>query len=234
MLFPMSIDFDSYPLLDMFRGLDQEALDGMKICHFERGDYVIRADRVLNVPLYLILSGMCIRKTTDDMETLRILPGEFIGLQIVIAPERVTKSVDIIAKTPVEALVIKAENYRAWQMRYPKLYNDVISRVLDRQFGMRDLTRRCALLDSVSAGAFYLAYLYSAYLNVYHERGYFGEVRIWDTRREIGEAIACDVRSVDRMIQALRNLNLITIRNTKIYIDAAQAKQLGEYAERNQ
>lgn len=230
----MKTDQSKYPLLTLFDCLNDNSLENLSIKNYQPKEVLIRKGSCEQMCLYLLLEGICVNKqtVTDNdysFSSRKFIPGEFIGLIELITPSPTKRYVSVIAKTPVTALEIKGHEFRQWQSAYPALYNTVISQVLRQQFFIRDIQFHCASINSLTAGAYYLSHLYDSYLTACYPSGYTGPVKIWDTRQEIGSAIARDTRSVDRIISEFLHLGFVSVHKAKLHINAGQAKLLKEY-----
>lgn len=203
---------------------------------FRRNDYLIREGELEHMDLFYVLSGVCVNDLlagpgNNPFHRRKVLPGEFIGLQEIVSLEPRRRESAVLAKTPVEALRIPGEAFLRWQVEEPEFFKYTISSVLDTHFDLQALDAICAAKDTVKGGAFYMHYLYRAYLKGCCPPGYGEEVRIWDTRQEIAWALNRDVRSVDRMLKELREQDLIGGPKGKITIDKEQAARLAVYGD---
>ena len=56
-------------------------------------------------------------------------------------------------------------------------------------------------------------------------------IRLKNTRKELGERIGLNERTINRLLQKLKNENLISINSGKIYINNFQLQKLKELKE---
>ncbi len=228
------IDLSLHPKLENFRQLSAYDLSLLELRHYAPGKFLIQEDRLKDMTLFLLLKGVCVADKLKPGEeyyfsTYRVLPGEFIGLYEIISSHQTKRSISIRAKTAVTSLCIKGSEFMSWQTEYPQLYNWVIAEVLSSRYRAHTVQVNAFKLSTYSAGAYYLYNLYTEYRNACFSQEYNGPIRIWDTRSEIGNALAINVRSVDRIIKRFAELGMIDILKGKIYIDAKQSEMLKEY-----
>jgi CRP-like cAMP-binding protein len=227
----MVLDLSRYPSLKWLAPLPPEGLQPLEIVRFKPREYLMREGEVGRMHLYFILEGVCVNDKEYPQDgrlfvARKVVPGEFIGLQEIIAASPERRVTSVVAKTPVTALQIPGAEFLRWQLARPELYNFIIHSVLSLHFDVRTLNMICAAKDTLKSGAYYLHYLYGVYAKGCHRPGYEGPVRIWDTRQEISVALSRDVRSVDRLISALRGRGCISVEAGKITVTQAQARQL--------
>lgn len=229
----MGLNLNKYPALHWLIPTPPEELRLLEIVHFKPREYLMREGEIGRMHLYFILEGVCVNDIEYPLDgrlfvARKVVPGEFIGLQEIIAASPERRFTSVIAKTPVTALQIPGSEFLRWQQARPALYNFIIHSVLTLHFDVRTLNMICAAKDTLKSGAYYLHYLYGVYAKGWNRPGYEGPVRIWDTRQEIGVALSRDVRSVDRLISALRDRGCISVAGGKITITHVQAGQLYE------
>lgn len=225
------IDFSLHPKLENFRQLNEAEQSLIDVRSYAPREFLIQEDRPKDMSLFFLLKGVCVAdklKPGQDVyfSTYHVLPGEFIGLFEIISPKQVKRSISIRAKTAVTALRINGVEYMRWQSAHPELYNWVIAEVLSNRYRAHTLQVNAFKLNTYSAGAYYFHNLYTEYRDACYSPDYEGEVKIWDTRTEIGAALALNVRSVDRIINRFLELGMMEIRRGKIYITKKQASQL--------
>jgi len=227
----MVLDLKKYPSLTWLTPMPPEELRPLEIVHFKPREHLMREGEIGRMHLYFILEGVCVNDIEYPQDgrlfvARKVVPGEFIGIQEIIASSPERRVTSVAAKTPVAALQIPGTEFLRWQVSRPELYNFIIHSVLSLHFDVRTLNVNCAAKDTLKSGAYYLHYLYGVYAKGCHQPGYEGPVRIWDTRQEIGVALSRDVRSVDRLISTLRSRGGISVSAGKITITRAQAQQL--------
>ncbi len=230
------IDFSLHPKLENFRQLSEDELRRFEIRQYAPKDFLIQEDRPRDMSLFLLLKGVCVAdklKLSNDyyFSTYRVLPGEFIGLYEIISPRQMNRSISIRAKTVATALCIPGMEFMRWQTEHPELYNWVIAEVLANRYRAHTFQANTFKLTTYSAGAYYLHSLYMEYRSACYPKSYTGAVRIWDTRSEIGNALALNVRSVDRIINKFLEMGMVDIKKGKIYIDEEQAEILKNYID---
>ncbi len=228
------IDFSKHSKLEAFRGLPQCELDLMSIHSYQAGAFLIQETQITEHMLFLLLSGVCIADRLTPWEenffsTYRVLPGEFIGLYEVIAPRLIKRSVSVRAKTPVSALSITGTQLMRWQTQYPSIYNWIITEVLSSQYRKHTILINTIRLNTSVGGAYYLSKLYLEYRDACYPPEFHGSVKIWETHAEISNALACDIRSVDRIVHEFSRMGLIDCVKKKIHIDSKQNNLLIEY-----
>ncbi len=228
------INPDFHPLLSQFQELDQRSLQNFSIREFAPKEPIISANTMTPMDLFLILQGVCVvSKAVANHKTwfstpYRITPGDFVGLVEVISPVPIKRRAHVIAKTPVTAVAIPGYEVKRWQTENKNLYNNVIVKTLDTQFNNRDMLYHCASFHSSLAGAHYLHYLYEIYSKSCYPRDYDGPVRIWETHQDLGAALICNVRTIDRLVSSFQKKGLIDIRKGSIYISRAQDQMLAQ------
>ena len=224
-----------YPYLSIFRDLDPESLKHLSIRHYKPKSAIVSAYTLSDINLFLLLEGLCVVNSlglTSDLwcsTPYYVIPGEFFGLIEIISPTPMKRQATIIAKTPVTLLSIDGKELLRWQTARPRLYNAIISQIIQKHYLNRDKLTHFSASSSDAAGAQYLSYLYRIYRKACHDPDYTGPVRIWETHQEIGNAIVKNVRSVDRMISSFKKDGLVCVSRGKLYIDADQAKRLSAY-----
>ncbi len=228
------INLKDSPYLSIFRELDTTSLQHFTIRELNPKDVLINANSLSGMDLYLVLKGVCLISRATVTHTpwistpYRIGPGDFVGLSEVISPTPLRRESTVTAKTPVSILCIEQQEFLRWQIAYPKLYNKIISRVLRKQFYLRDMLYHCASAPALNAGAGFLHYLYLLYRDACYSPAYQGPVSIQENRQDLSHAIARNIRSVDRVLSTLDEKNMITLQHGSISIDAAQAARLAE------
>ena len=230
------IDLSMHPKLEKFRKFNKDELSRLDIQHYAPGKFLIQEDRPKDMSLFLLLKGICIAdklKPGEDhyFSTYRVLPGEFIGLYEIISPDQIKRSISICAKTLVTTLCIEGTEYLRWQTAHPDLYNWVISEVLANRYRAYILQVNAVRLNTYNAGAYYLHNLYIEYRDACYSPAYSGSVKIWDTRSEIGNALALDVRSVDRIINKFHHLDMLSVMKGKVHIDKKQDHKLSDFLD---
>ena len=223
------------PCKAMFHMLEQDSLNRMSIKKYKPKQRLIEAGSRKDMDLYMLIQGICFVANEDHTTyswystPYHVHQGDFIGLSELLSPQPVKRERNVIAKTPVTALCIEGSEFLSWQIKYPELYNTIIYNVIQKNFSAKDHLTLFSAFPTDISGAMYLAHLYSIYKNAGYDADYTGPVRIWETHQDIASAIMKNVRSVDRVINSLKNEGLINISNRKIYIDADQAKKLSDY-----
>lgn len=230
----MKLDQSKYPALCIFDVLESEAIARLKLLRLKAKETLPQGGVGEHRNLYLILEGVCVndilyQSTESLFVSYKLLPGEFVGLYEILSGTIPEQMPSASAKTPATVLEIPGGEMLRWQAEYPKLYNHVICEVLASHFERRHLNVNCAIKNSLMSGAYYLSYLYRAYAKGCHPTGYVGPVKIWDTRHEIGVALSCSTRSVDRIIRTFLELGFLRVVNGKITITSIQAAALDEY-----
>lgn len=228
------IEYSLHPMLEPLRCLPLSEQEQIFARSYPAGTFLIQEFQVTEQMLFLLLSGVCVADKLSPWEenyfsTYRVLPGEFIGLYEIISPKPIKRSISIRAKTPVAALCINGSQLLRWQIQYPTLYNWIITEVLASRYKKHIFLTNTIRLNTAVGGAYYLQKLYMEYRDACYPPGFSGLVKIWDTHEEIGNALACDVRSVDRLVREFLRLGLIECEKKKIYIDARQNELLLEY-----
>ena len=223
------------PYVSILSDLDQESLKHLSIRHYKPKGTIVSVYSLSDMNLFLLLEGLCVVTSVGLSSDLwcstpyYVMPGAFFGLIELISPTPMKRQASITAKTPVTLLSIDGQELLRWQTARPKLYNAIISQIIQKHYMNRDMLTHFSSSSSDAAGAQYLSYLYQIYKKACHRPDYTGPVRIWETHQEIGTAIVKNVRSVDRMISSFKKEGLVSVSRGKLYIDADQARRLSTY-----
>ena len=129
-----------------------------------------------------------------------------------------------------QALRIHGQDFLRWSQICLPVYNAILLYIIEQKHDDQRLYRECNVNNSLLAGARYLSFLYSIYRDCC-EPDEKGAIRILETRSEIGRYIGRDPRSVDRIIQKLREAGCIGVERGKVVITSAQRQTLRRFIE---
>lgn len=232
---------DQYPEAAAFFGpfLDHQDLEDILVSRFPAGSPIMEESSYDDSALYYILEGVAEGMTSSlaDIENgLYYVPskvgqGSFTGFFEATQGKPTKRRLSIYAKTDVTALKISQSLVYRWAHFKPDLLLNIFSRILVGSWKQREVVSNVNSFNSNIKLAVHLCYLYDMYLHSCYPPEYSGSVRIMDTHRELGYAVGCSIRTVDRCIARFCEEGSLSLRRGKIHMNQSQYELLLHYAE---
>ncbi|MCB5940655.1 Crp/Fnr family transcriptional regulator [bacterium 210820-DFI.6.52] len=219
-----------------FEGLPQEEQEKIELCQIGPGELLIEKDSFAPPDLFFLVRGVCehfrafAESGDNDLTGIRLFAGQFIGVAEILSPQPMKRRNQVRAKTQVSALRIHGQDFLRWSQICLPVYNAILLYIIEQKHDDQRLYRECNVNNSLLAGARYLSFLYSIYRDCC-EPDEKGAIRILETRSEIGRYIGRDPRSVDRIIQKLREQGYVGGSHRKITVTEEQHRRLLDLVE---
>ena len=220
---------------NLFSPLPPEEKEKITLVEQAARQTLIEKDSFAPPDLFLVVKGVCelysaFSLAGDNDLGYRISANQFIGLSEIVSPVPMKRTAAVVAKTPLCALRIRGEDFLRWSQICLPVYNAILLYIIEQKHDDQRLYRECNVNNSLLAGARYLSFLYSIYRDCC-EPDEEGAIRILETRSEIGRYIGRDPRSVDRIIQKLREKGYVGGSHRKITVTEEQHQRLLDLVE---
>lgn len=210
-----------------------EIENNIEIIKYNKGDIIIEKERHGN-ELFIILEGVCnvIRQFETGISVIfyRVTNYDVIGFNELIGEHSRMREANVIAQTNVVVVCIERNTFLKWCSSYPTFSISICSRIIARLHETIKLFAECNSYPIYLSVVSYLLFAYAFYLrqNIFStgDNSIVKTVKINETRREMAELIGVDVRSINRVIESLKNSEVITIIKGKINIDKCQYEKL--------
>ncbi len=222
---------------NLFSGLPESEFAKMEIVEFSTDSFLCKEGEAVDC-LYFILKGVSEGIMKNRLDSASFLPykiykGLFIGLVETLSPPVRPRAISVVAKTPITTVKIDGAQLRSWQVEYSDLYNRIIQTILLNLFSARNIIGCCNIFSTTPRMAYYIAYLYEIYRYSCYPKGYENSVKIWDSRDGFSKILGLSVRTIDRALKELKDLNLISVSRAKIYVTKEQHEKIDEYIHSN-
>lgn len=213
------------PALDqLLQLIPQWQLERLVPCRVRKGGVLLLAGQ-RDDNLYILVNGVAdvSHELSNGQRTTyyKVTAGDVVGFYELLNPPYVRNTMELKARTDLSALTVPRSTMLEWYHNTPELTMALTNRVLERLFQTNALLVECGSYNLLRSTIVYLLHVYDLYRCQYGP-GYDGPVRIGESRQEMADFLGADVRSINRAVERLKNVELVSIQRGKIQIDPKQ------------
>lgn len=173
--------------------------------------------------IYLLLAGR-VSVVTNQPRVSRYTLSEFGAIEFFGEYEALgglsRYIAEVRAVTDCRLLALPTEEYLLWMRRDPDLFFVRVRHILEHLLYQTANERNLHFLDAAGQAIQFLIRAYEK------GGGPPGTVRIGATRTEMAETMGNSVRTVNRAVHSLSDRGLVTVKNGKLQLSAAQYASL--------
>lgn len=216
-------------LTQLFEEIPEDERENMAIRQYTPNQVIIEKGSSCE-SLFIILNGVC--DVMNELETgvtvcnYKLSQWDVTGFSEIISDVH-ARIATVTARTPVLVLTIPKGSLLAWFGTYPHFTKQLTFTVLNKLHVSLKVSAECKSYPLRINMISFLIHSYDLYRRNYIEH-YTGSIKFLESRQLLSQFLGVDVRSVNRIIESLKNEGLISIVRGKIHISTAQYEALVE------